>query len=87
MSQLVRPTAAHLKAVRALESALDQARAKGIRLEINDSLYELQRQGTWFIFARLNKKRTKKRVALFDSLWEVYQSAIAGGTWRILPTE
>lgn len=86
MRQPVRPGASHLEAIRTLESALDKSRTKAIRLEINNALYELKREGSWFIFARLNKKRAQKQATLFDSLWAVYYDALASYNWRIIPS-
>lgn len=70
-------------AVLMIETALHRSPGKTIRLEINSSLYQLSREGRWFKFSLLTKKRTIKRATIFETISEIYNQAIHGHTWRI----
>jgi hypothetical protein len=70
-------------AVMTLENALGNSPSKAILLEINDVLYRLSREGHWFKFSLLTKKRSPKRTTLFATITEVYNQAMHGHTWRI----
>lgn len=71
------------EAVRTLEHALNNSPSKAILLEINNVLYQLSREGRWFKFSLLTKKRSPKRAALFITITDVYNQAMHGHTWRI----
>jgi hypothetical protein len=70
-------------AILKLENALSQSPKKTIFLEIGSVLYQLSREGHWFKFSLLTKKRTIKRATLFQTLAEVYNQAMHGHNWRI----
>lgn len=70
-------------AVQKLELALNQSPTKTILLEINNVLYQLSREGRWFRFSVLNKKRTIKRSTIFETITEIYNQLMHGHTWRI----
>lgn len=70
-------------AVKMLEDALLCSRTKTIHVEINQSIYELAREGRWFRFSLLTKKRTIKKSALFETLTELYNQAVHGNSWHI----
>lgn len=70
-------------AVKTLEDALVSSPSKAILLEINDSLYQLSREGRWFKFSQLTKKRSPKRTAVFATLGDLYNQAMHGHAWRI----
>lgn len=70
-------------AVKVLEDALDKSPSKVIRLEINNTIYQLSREGRWFKFSLLTKKHTVKRSTIFQTITEIYNQVIHGQTWRI----
>ncbi|WP_018704367.1 MULTISPECIES: hypothetical protein [Sporomusaceae] len=70
-------------AVRKLEDALLQSPSKSILLRINQTLVQLSREGNWFKFAVLTRKRTIKRASVFESLTEIYNDFIHGQDWQI----
>jgi hypothetical protein len=70
-------------AVKTLEDALGSSPTKAILLEINDVLYLLAREGRWFKFSLLTKKRSPKRTTLFATITEVYNHVMHGNSWRI----
>lgn len=70
-------------AVKMLEDALFGSPTKTVLLEINNACYQLSREGRWFKFSLLNKKRTVKRATLFETITEVYNQAMHGHVWRI----
>ena len=70
-------------AVKMLEDALGKSPSKAIRLEINNTVYQLSREGRWFRFSLLTKKQTVKRSTIFQTITEVYNQIIHGQTWRI----
>lgn len=70
-------------AVRTLEDALSQSPTKTINVRINDTLYQLSREGRWFKLALLSKKRTVKRATILETLSEVYNQFMHGHTWQI----
>lgn len=70
-------------AVKILEDALGKAPNKIIRLEINDTIYELSRSGRWFKFSLLTKRNTVKRSTIFQTITEIYNQSIHGQAWRI----
>ena len=70
-------------AVQQLEHALSQSPTKTITLEINNSLYQITREGRWFKFSVLTKKRTVKRSTIFETITEIYNQAMHGHDWRI----
>jgi len=70
-------------AVLQLEHALNQSPTKTITLVINNALYQLSREGRWFKFSVLTKKRTVKRSAIFETVTEIYNQIMHGHTWRI----
>lgn len=71
------------RAVKTLEDALSNSPSKAILLEINDALYQLSRDGRWFRFSLLTKKRSPKRTAMFATLSDLYNQVMHGHTWRI----
>lgn len=70
-------------AVMKIETALGCSPSKTILLEINNALYQLSRDGRWFRFSLLTKKRSPKRTALFATITDVYNETIHGNDWRI----
>ena len=70
-------------AVKKIEDALSNSPTKTLLLEINNANYQLSREGRWFKFSLLNKKRTIKRATLFQTITEVYNQAVHGNSWRI----
>jgi len=70
-------------AVKTLETALGSSPTKAILLEINNVLYRLSREGRWFKFSLLTKKRSPKRTTLFITITEVYNQMMHGHSWRI----
>ena len=70
-------------AVKTLEEALYRSPTKAIQLRVNNSLYQLSREGRWFTFSLLTKKRTIKRTTLFETITELYNQAMHGHTWEI----
>ena len=70
-------------AVMTLENALGRSPTKAILLEINDTLYQLSREGRWFKFSLLTKKRSPKRTTIFATITDVYNQAMHGHSWRI----
>lgn len=70
-------------AVKVLEDALSKSPSKIIRLEINNTIYQLSREGHWFKFSLLTKKFTVKRSTIFQTLTEIYNQIIHGQNWRI----
>lgn len=70
-------------AVKMLEDALLVSPTKSLLLEINNANYQLSREGRWFKFSLLNKKRTIKRATLFETITEVYNQTMHGHSWRI----
>lgn len=71
-------------AVKLLEDALCSSPSKTINLTINDAFYQLSREGRWFKFSLLTKKRTVKRAAIFETLTELYNQVVHGQTWYII---
>lgn len=71
------------RAVRALEDALSSSPTKAILLEINNALYHLSRDGRWFKFSLLTKKRSPKRTTIFATLSDLYNEVMHGHDWRI----
>lgn len=71
------------RAVKALEDALSNSPTKAILLEINNALYHLSRDGRWFKFSLLTKKRAPKRTTMFVTLSDLYNQVMHGHTWRI----
>jgi hypothetical protein len=70
-------------AVKSLEDALDKSSNKVIRLEINNTIYQLSREGHWFKISLLTKKNTVKRSTIFQTITEIYNLIIHGQDWRI----
>ncbi|SFM39025.1 hypothetical protein [Pelosinus propionicus] len=70
-------------AVKTLEDALSKSPSKIIRLEINNTIYQLSREGHWFKISLLTKKLTVKRSTIFQTLTEIYNQIIHGQNWRI----
>lgn len=70
-------------AVKALEDALTSSPTKAILLEINSALYQLSRDGRWFKFSLLTKKRSPKKTTLFATLSDLYNEVMHGHNWRI----
>ena len=56
---------------------------EAIQLQINNSLYQLSREGRWFKFSLLTKKHTVKRTTIFETITELYNQAVHGHTWEI----
>lgn len=71
------------RAVKTLEDALINSPTKAILLEINNALYQLSREGRWFKFSLLTKKRSPKRTTVFATLSDLYNEVMHGHTWRI----
>lgn len=71
------------RAVQRLEDALMSSPSKAILLEINNALYQLSRDGRWFKFSLLTKKRSPKRTTLFATLGDLYNQVMHGHEWRI----
>lgn len=69
--------------VKLLEDALLHSPTKTIQLEINKANYQLSREGRWFKFSLLTKKRTVKKTTLFETITELYNQAVHGQNWRI----
>lgn len=70
-------------AVKFLEDALGRSPSKVIRIEINNTIYQLSREGRWFKFSLLTKKQTVKRSTIFQTITEIYNLVIHGQTWRV----
>lgn len=70
-------------AVKTLEDALGNSPTKAILLEVNNVLYLLAREGRWFKFSLLTKKRSPKRTTLFATITEMYNQVMHGNSWRI----
>ncbi|MBP2645259.1 MAG: hypothetical protein H6Q75_699 [Firmicutes bacterium] len=70
-------------AVRELEDALGKSPTKVILLKIDNAFYQLSREGRWFKFSLLTKKRTPKRSTLFATITEMYNQALHGSCWKI----
>lgn len=70
-------------AVKAIEDALYSSPTKKILLEINQTIYQLSREGNWLKFSLLTKKKTIKRATIFESITELYNQIIHGHPWRI----
>jgi len=70
-------------AVKVLEDALGRSPNKIIRIEINNTIYQLSREGRWFKFSLLTKKHTVKRSTIFQTITEIYNLVIHGQCWRI----
>lgn len=70
-------------AVKVLEDALGKSPSKVIRIEINNTIYQLSREGRWFKFSLLTKKQTVKKSTIFQTITEIYNQIIHGQTWRI----
>lgn len=73
-------------AVKSLEEALNHSPNRVIQLEINNVLYQLSQEGNWFKFSRLTKKRAIKRSTIFETITQLYNQAVHGNSWRLLPT-
>lgn len=72
-------------AVKSLEDALSKSPNRIIQLEINNVLYQLSQEGRWFKFSLLTKKRSIKRSTVFETITELYNQAVHGNAWRLLP--
>ncbi len=72
-------------AVQKLEEALSNSPTKSLTLIINNTLYQLSREGQWFKLSLLNKKRTIKSSKIVETLSEVYNQFIHGRVWQIAP--
>lgn len=70
-------------AVKAIEDALSSSPTKAILLEINQTIYQLSREGSWLKFSLLTKKKAIKRARIFESITELYNQIIHGQPWRI----
>lgn len=70
-------------AVKAIEDALYRSPTKAILLEINQTVYQLSREGNWLKFSLLTRKKTIKRATLFENITELYNQIIHGHPWRI----
>ena len=70
-------------AVRQLEDALIKSPTKTLLLEINKAFYLLSREGEWFKFSLLTKKRSIKKAAIFQTLTDLYNQVVHGHNWRI----
>ena len=70
-------------AVHAIEDALYRSPSKAILIELNQTVYQLSREGNWLKFSLLTKKRTIKKATLFESITELYNQIIHGHPWRI----
>ncbi len=71
------------RAVKRLEDALISSPTKTLLLEMNKAFYLLSREGQWFKFSLLTKKRTIKKAAIFQTLTDLYNQAVHGRSWRI----
>ncbi len=71
------------RAVKTIEDALSSSPTKAILLEINNALYHLSRDGRWFKFSLLTKKRSPKRTTMFATLSDLYNEVMHGHSWRI----
>ncbi|MEG6586539.1 hypothetical protein [Dendrosporobacter sp. 1207_IL3150] len=69
--------------VKLIEDAILNSPTKTIMLEINNSVYQLTREGRWFKFSQLTKKRTIKRSAIYETITEIYNHLVHGTVWRI----
>lgn len=72
-------------AVQKLEEALSKSPTKSLILIINNTVYQLSREGQWFKLSLLNKKRTIKSSKIVETLSEVYNQFIHGCSWQIAP--
>ena len=70
-------------AVQRLEQALSKSPTKSIILVINNARYQLSREGNWFKFSMLTKKRVAKRSTIVESLADVYNNFMHGAVWQI----
>lgn len=71
-------------AVRQLENALIHSPTKTILLKINTAFYLLSREGQWFKFSLLTKKRAIKKAAIFQTLTDLYNQVVHGQSWSII---
>lgn len=71
------------RAVKLLEDALISSPTKTLLLEMNRTCYLLSREGRWFKFSLLTKKRTIKKATIFQTLTDLYNQAVHGQNWRI----
>ncbi len=69
--------------VKLIEDAITSSPTKTIFLEINNVIYQLSREGRWFRFSQLTKKRTIKRSVIYETLTEMYNQLVHGTAWRI----
>lgn len=72
-------------AVKTLEDALNRSPNRIIQLEINNMVYQLAQEGRWFKFSRLTKKRAIKRSTIFETMTDLYNQAVHGHNWHLLP--
>lgn len=72
-------------AIKSLEDALNQSPNRIIQLEINNVVYQLSQEGRWFKFSRLTKKRAIKRSTIFETLTDLYNQAVHGHSWHLVP--
>lgn len=70
-------------AVKLIEEAIVKSPTKTIFLEINNAIYQLSREGRWFKFSQLTKKRTIKRSAIYETITEIYNQLVHGQVWHI----
>lgn len=70
-------------AVQKLEEALLKSPKKSIYLSIGQALYLLTREGRWFRFSLLTKKRTIKKSQIYHTLTDFYNEAVHGCSWTI----
>lgn len=70
-------------AVKLLEDALNRSSSKTLLLEMDKAFYLLSREGHWFKFSLLTKKRTIKKATIFQTLTDLYNQAVHGQKWRI----
>lgn len=71
------------RAVKLLEDALVSSPTKTLLLEMNKAFYLLSREGQWFKFALLTKKRSIKKAVIFHTLTDLYNQAVHGRNWHI----
>lgn len=69
--------------VKLIEDAIISSPTKTILLEINQAFYQLSREGRWFKFSQLTKKKTIKRSAIYETITEIYNQLVHGNSWRI----
>lgn len=69
--------------VKLIEDAMINSPTKTVLLEINNAFYQLSREGRWFKFSQLTKKKTIKRSAIYETITEIYNQLVHGHAWSI----